>query len=730
MNLSWPFATGGMLFWALAAIIPILIHLWARRRYQDVRWAATRFLMKALKQNSKRITIEQIILMLVRCSIFVFLALALANPYSKSGVEGKSVSDQKKKHHIFVVDTSYSMDLRYRGRCSLDTAKVAANAIIDESAVGDGFTLVQLQNVPIVTNFEPSFDRQQMKFEVDRLKTTPASISVSGFNDEIRRVIERARNSHPELSETTVNLYSDFQRKDWNDDVLRKIANLTTDDLTLNFNHVGNRDAENNFVSELRPSNLQPRSGDEVTFQARIENFGSLSKQIIPVDFVVDEDRVERRTVEVEPNENVSVAFNITLETPGKHSAKVRLPDDSLSIDNERYFSIYVADRTNILCLEGKKNAARFFELALMSEENLEDAGRFVERVPFDSIDDLNLFEFDVVALFNVPSFQKHQADAIHQFVKEGGGLIISLGDSIQPSNYNEMLGPDSDLDVIDLRMESFSDYGSYGLDPLGYRHLILNPFRGNPNSGLLSTPIWKYVRSAKTENSNVVMNFDSGDPAVAVSELENGKVIVYCGAFSSSSTHRDGEQVLPWTEFQTWPSFPVVVNEMVQFAEGGKVRSLNLSIGDPLRGSFKTTFKSNALRLFDPDGNKLELNVQFSRGRKNWSGGSVKRVGFYQLQSEGEQSMTNLYASNINCEESRLESLSRKEMTNWNSESPSKEDKESDAPTQSSDRYFFQWMLLIVLILVILDTVLSFVFGRNWLFKSSGRNTAATRSS
>src|SRR5882724_8471479 len=76
----WQFGSAGMLAWGLAAALPILIHLWSRRKYRQERWAAMAFLLAALRKNARRIQLEQWILLAIRTVILVLFALALADP--------------------------------------------------------------------------------------------------------------------------------------------------------------------------------------------------------------------------------------------------------------------------------------------------------------------------------------------------------------------------------------------------------------------------------------------------------------------------------------------------------------------------------------------------------------------------------------------------------------------------------------------------------------------------
>ena len=79
-----------LLFGIGAIAIPIVIHLLKNRKIKRVRWAAMRFLQKSLEENKKRIRVEDLLLLLLRCALVIFLALAMARPaFHQGGVDGQ-----------------------------------------------------------------------------------------------------------------------------------------------------------------------------------------------------------------------------------------------------------------------------------------------------------------------------------------------------------------------------------------------------------------------------------------------------------------------------------------------------------------------------------------------------------------------------------------------------------------------------------------------------------------
>ena len=75
------FLHGALAIAGLSAIaIPIIIHLLSRRRRRPVEWAAMRFLLEAFKKHKRRLQLEQLILLALRCLALALLGLALARP--------------------------------------------------------------------------------------------------------------------------------------------------------------------------------------------------------------------------------------------------------------------------------------------------------------------------------------------------------------------------------------------------------------------------------------------------------------------------------------------------------------------------------------------------------------------------------------------------------------------------------------------------------------------------
>src|SRR5262249_11938069 len=106
-----------------------------------------RFLLAAQKQNTRRIRLEQIILLLVRTAIVLLIVFAMAsvmpwmeNLWAAVWPEGggKNVNRVSRTHHVIVLDGSLSMNLKDDGKPLFDRARQQAINIVKDGSAGDG----------------------------------------------------------------------------------------------------------------------------------------------------------------------------------------------------------------------------------------------------------------------------------------------------------------------------------------------------------------------------------------------------------------------------------------------------------------------------------------------------------------------------------------------------------------------------------------------------------------
>src|SRR5215204_6429607 len=85
---------------------PIIIHLINRMRFRRVRWAAMEFLLKAQKKMRRKMILEQLLLLLLRC-LLVFLAGVLFARFL--GCTPFKGQENRATLHVVLLDDTPSM---------------------------------------------------------------------------------------------------------------------------------------------------------------------------------------------------------------------------------------------------------------------------------------------------------------------------------------------------------------------------------------------------------------------------------------------------------------------------------------------------------------------------------------------------------------------------------------------------------------------------------------------
>ena len=74
------FLNPGLLYGLFATLVPIVIYLIFFRRFRPVSWGAMEILRRAVRKQSQRLLLEDLIVLAVRVLVLALVALALCRP--------------------------------------------------------------------------------------------------------------------------------------------------------------------------------------------------------------------------------------------------------------------------------------------------------------------------------------------------------------------------------------------------------------------------------------------------------------------------------------------------------------------------------------------------------------------------------------------------------------------------------------------------------------------------
>lgn len=174
----------------LAAIaIPIAIHLLMRRRRQPTPWAAMRFLMEAIRKRRRRLQLERLLLLAVRCLLVAAIALALGRPTIR-GLAGDSPFGSASVTLAIVIDDSIASGTPDTdGATALDRHRVMAVELLESLRPerGDRAMLIPASgplagptDAPALASLEPTSDLGTLSQFLEDLTPTEAAADVAG----------------------------------------------------------------------------------------------------------------------------------------------------------------------------------------------------------------------------------------------------------------------------------------------------------------------------------------------------------------------------------------------------------------------------------------------------------------------------------------------------------------------------------------------------------------------
>ncbi|MBL9124122.1 MAG: BatA domain-containing protein [Planctomycetaceae bacterium] len=718
--LAFGFGHLAMLGWLAAAAAPLLIHLWNRRRYREMEWAAIEYLLAALRKNARRVQIEQWILLAVRTLVIALVVLALAEPFVER--LGLSATGNQRTHKLLVLDASFSMGYKPTDKSRFERAQELAAQIVDEASAGDGFTLVLLANPPRVVVGSPSFEPREFKAEIANQHLLHAGSDLAATLQLVENVLSQTEREHPRLARQEVYFLSDLQRQAWLPaggaagqlGQIRQLSKRIADRAALAVIDLGQTDSDNLAVTRFRAAEPLATLDRETTLEAEIHNFGRQPRARQLVELLVGGNRAGETYVDLPAEGSAIVSFPYRFDAGGEHALEILAAGDPLEIDNHRWLALPVKETIRVLCVNGKPAGGSFQQttdyltVALAPRSGDAPGGVRPEVITESELAERELAQYDAVFLCNVAQFTGDEARLLEDYLRQGGGLVFFLGDQVQADNYNRQLAGDAGGPrILPARLGERAPQAQYRFDPLEYKHPLVGPFRNQEQAGLLTSLVTDYIRlTPHAGSAQVALAFQNGDPAIVAESLHGGRSLIVATSADTS-----------WTTMPVWPSYVPVVQELLAWCAGARLQERNTLVGQPLAGIATPVGKAAMVR--NPRHELLAVEVRDRGALAEWTFAETFTSGVYALEPAGATSPAALYAVNVDTAESDLAPLTAAELrsevwpgirfahqTSWQNLD------EHPAAEVTRQNKLHVWLLTAVLGLLFCETFLGWRFG------------------
>lgn len=517
---------------ALAAAIPIVLHLMRRDVAPEVPFSAVWLLRRSPIQRSRRRQVRDLLLLAARIAALLLLALAFARPY----LSGASSLGTR----IVAVDRSYSMS----APGAFDRARELARAAVNESRIGERVAIVAFdERADLVAEPGARADARSALDEV-----APA-FGATRYEPMVRKAIELG-----EGGAITLVVVSDLQQIGWED---------------------------------ARAITLPPGSRVEVRDAGASTGNLAVTSIAIEADRVVAGIRNDWNVVQsgrvrllLGSRELASAPYRVAAASVAEIPIPVRVPTsgelaiavndpEGLGADDVRYRALGAASQRRVLVVAAGANSAGFYLSRALETEQDEQRGFVVDRATGATLSTIapeKLEETAVVMLTSTRGLDRRAREKLAAFTNGGGGLLITAASDLEGAVLSTMFGWQPPLSVLETRE------GAVSLAATDLRHPIFRPF--GPLLANLGQVRFDRTWHLAPDGWNVAARFSDGTPALMERRQGSGRVVL----FASDLDRR-------WNDFPLHPSFVPFAIETIRHAAREHYEPTEFTVGSAPSG-------------------------------------------------------------------------------------------------------------------------------------------------
>jgi hypothetical protein len=573
-----------LLFGLAAAAIPVILHLLNLRKLKTIDFSTLTFLRELQQSRIRRLKLRQILLLIVRTLMVVFIVLAFARPAMKGSLPAGFGGNASSSVAI-VIDDSYSMMAADGAGERYAQARSAAGSIISLLKDGDAAWLVRLSDLPAVTVDPPTHDFRTLRELIDRSRPSYVRRPLGDGVAAALRLMEESKGVNREMY-----LVGDFQAtslEGGGNGTVPAVGSTTgfpagspgagakvDPRVRLFLVDIGEKDLPNTAVDSVAVVSRIFEKNRPVEISAQVRNYGPDALKDAVVSLFDGATRVAQTNVTIAAGGTATAALTYVPRKSGIVGGSVGLEADQLDPDNRGFFTFTVPERIRVLVARGSESDVKFLIPALRAGSAGEgESSMEITQVPAAGLGRASVRDYDVVVLCGVPSFDQSTADRIRNFVDAGGGLVLFPGDELDPANYNQrLLGP---MNLPAIRGIEGGDGAETGLyyREIDFDHpLFATIFEKDARTSdvrRLSPRIAKSVQLRPTPRSRSVITLSNGAGFFIEQAVGSGRAALFSCA-----------PLLSWSEFPMKGLFAPLVYRTVVYLASGPGRSGQYAVG------------------------------------------------------------------------------------------------------------------------------------------------------
>lgn len=477
--------------YALSAIsIPIAIHLFNFRRYKKLYFSNVRFLKEVVQESHSRSKLRQLLVLICRCLIIIFLVLAFAQPFVplKNGITASG----SRAVSIFI-DNSFSMMGLNRNGTLLDDAKNKAEQIAKSLNPADK---VQLVSQDFSDMQERWLNKDEFIEQLKELKVSPASRMLGEI---MSRQEDNLDHSGCPVKESFV--ISDFQKSVAGMSSYKPESGISEDFIPVSAETKNNIDVDTCWFNT--PVHLPGKA--EQLF-VKLINYSSAEVSDKPIKLFVNGVEKATASFSMAPYASTTVTLSYIPDKTILQQGEIKISDYPITFDDDIYFSYKLSSNIPVLCIHPdslKMNISLSYLYGKDSLFNLADASA-------THLDYSTFPLYHLIILDEVPNITSGMSTELTHYLTKGGDLfIIPPASGMDEDSYNKFL---TSLDFFPL---GNIDTTSLKVDKLNYQSAIYaGVFEQKQHPNMDLPVVYKHYRILHNGNVSYenLMKLDNGD--------------------------------------------------------------------------------------------------------------------------------------------------------------------------------------------------------------------------
>ncbi|PCJ60900.1 MAG: hypothetical protein COA79_07515 [Planctomycetota bacterium] len=635
--------------------IPIIIHILQKNRVKEMEWAAMKFLLEIVEEQNKKIQLEDLLLLILRVLMFIFLVLGIARPIMSISSAGLLDSNGQ---IVILMDDSYSMSTREGLETRFDNAKKRAIKLLENQPKGYGVSIVRFNQYSTTLTGGFSVDHELLKQTVTKMKPGFLKGNIENGLDYAIRLFTK------DEGKKVIFLISDFQEKDWASagaDLTNRIKELNGK-IEFTFIPVTDSIKENVAVESVTSTQSAVKLGEKATIIGVLRNYGKEVAKDQNVDFLVNGSLVESSIASIPPGQTAKIIFSYVPEESGDQRIEVKLRHDKVEPDNSSFFTLKVVDQLRVLGVLDESSIGLKFHEITMADMALnpfplaskdERALYKFEYIGISSLASVKLSDYDFVLIANVRDITGIDAKPLEDYVKQGGGVIMFLGPNVKLETYNNNLYKDGEglwsFPLSEQVAESEKDK-ALEFNGENKEHPIWQFILSEGRNYLTPFKVFKSFTFDVKENTKAIVlgtvksdKMNIAKPCLVDFSYGAGHVIVY----GSSSN-------MKWGRFPIHPSFVAFMHQSFKYLKSFSSSSSNLSIYAEYKKKVGLEESQASYQLIAPSGSAYTLSVLGENDiyELKIDSSKLSEHGFYKLVNLDDKTKESFLSINLDVSE------------------------------------------------------------------------------